>query len=148
MKPKLKTLLLSASVIVGTHSQALAALIVKTNTTDALNLTASWVGGVQPGTTDTAVWDATVNANQTVSLGGNLTWGGIDMTNAGGDITISAGNTLTLGSSGFTSAAAKWIFVNSAVALGSSQTWTTPNNLYVAGVVSGTAGLTKAGGRF
>ena len=146
MKPKLKTLLLSASVIVGTHSQALAALIVKTNTTDALNLTASWVGGVQPGTTDTAVWDATVNANQTVSLGGNLTWGGIDMTNAGGDITISAGNTLTLGSGGFTSAAAKWIFVNSAVALGSSQTWTTPNNLYVAGVVSGTAGLTKAGG--
>jgi autotransporter-associated beta strand protein len=86
-----------------------------------------------------------VDVNQTVALGSALSWSGINMTDSGGDITFSAGSTLTLGAAGFTSAANKWIFINPAVALGAPQTWTTPNNLFVYGVVSGASALTKNG---
>ena len=145
MKPKFANLLLAASIVVSFSAQASAALIVKANNADALNLTTSWTGGVVPGAADTAVWDATIIANQTVALGADLSWSGIDMTNVGGDITFSAANTLTLGTAGFTSAVNKWIFFNPAIALGAAQTWTTPNNLFCYGVVSGAPALTKAG---
>jgi fibronectin-binding autotransporter adhesin len=145
MKPKFATSLLAASIVIGFAGQVYAAPIVKQNNLDALNLGSSWVGGSAPGAGDIAVWDATVNVNQTVALGGALSWSGINMTDSGGDITFSAGSTLTLGAAGFTSAANKWIYINPAVALGAPQTWTTPNNLFVNGIVSGSSALTKAG---
>jgi hypothetical protein len=89
MKPRFANLLLAASIIISCSNQASAALISKENNTDALNLNSSWVGGfTQPGATDIAVWDATVNANQVVALGADLSWGGVDMTNVDGDVTI------------------------------------------------------------
>lgn len=146
MKPKFVNLLLAASIVVNLTSQAFAAPVTKENNTDALNLNSSWVGGInQPGPGDIAVWDATVNANQVLLLGNNLSWSGINMTDSGGDVTINAGNTLTLGASGFTSAANKWVWAYPDIALGVSQTWTTPNNLFVGGLISGASTLTKAG---
>ncbi len=147
MKPKFTNLLLSASIVVSFSSQAFAAPVVKQNNTVNLNDNGSWVGGTtQPGSADIAVWDATVNVNQTVALGADLSWGGIDMTNSGGDVTINGANILTIGASGITSAASKWVWIDSAVTLGAAQTWTTPNNLFARGIVSGGFELTKAGG--
>src|SRR6516164_9397477 len=76
---------------------ATAGNVVKTNNTDNLNLGSSWVGGVPPASTDVAVWDNTITAGNTTLLGANLTWAGIKILDPGGLITISAGNTLTLG---------------------------------------------------
>lgn len=148
MKPKFANLILAASIVVSFSGQALAAPVIKANNADALNLNTSWVGGVLPGAADIATWDATITGVpvQTVALGADLSWSGIDMTNTGADVTFTAANTVTLGTAGFTSAATKWVFINSAVALGAAQTWTTPNNLYINGIVSGSSALTKAGG--
>ena len=77
MKPKFANLLLAASIVVSFSSQASAALIVKANNADNLNLTTSWVGAVVPGAADTAVWDATIVANQTVALGADLSVDGV-----------------------------------------------------------------------
>src|SRR5260370_39127734 len=68
----------------------------KGNNSTNLNLTGSWSGGVVPGSTDIALWDSTVTAANTVSLGANLNFGEIQITNPGGTVTINAGSTLTL----------------------------------------------------
>jgi hypothetical protein len=54
-----------------------AGTIIKTNNTDNLNLTTSWVGGVVPGSLDTARWDSTVTGANSVALGADTTWSGI-----------------------------------------------------------------------
>jgi autotransporter-associated beta strand protein len=81
-----------------------AANITKANTSDALNVGTSWVGGVVPTAADVAVWDSTVTAANTNSiLGANTNWAGIKMLNPAGPITIltnTGGGLLTLGSSG------------------------------------------------
>lgn len=150
MKPKFRSLAsvvapLTALIVVSFAGQAMAAPIVKANNADALNLTTSWVGGAVPGAADIAVWDATVNANQTVALGADLSWSGIDMNLSGGDVTLSTGNSLTVGANGITSAAAKWVWINGPVVLGANQTWTTPNNLHINGAISGGFAITKEG---
>src|SRR5205823_7248485 len=73
-----------------------AATRTKVNNTDNLNLTTSWTGAVVPGSGDIALWDSTVTGANTVSLGANLNFGEIQITNPGGRDTIIAGNTLTL----------------------------------------------------
>src|SRR5260370_38377669 len=69
----------------------------KGNNTTNLNLTGSWSGGVVPGSTDIALWDSTVTAANTVSLGANLNFGELQITNPGGEVTINAGSTRPLG---------------------------------------------------
>lgn len=77
---------------------AMAAEIDKANNSDSLNLTTSWVGGVAPGTNDTATWNSTVTGADTTSLGASTAWQGIKVTTPGGPILINAdGNTLTNG---------------------------------------------------
>ncbi len=46
--------------------------IIKDDDTDNLNSSSSWVVGVVPGSTDTAVWDSTVTSANNVALGGNF----------------------------------------------------------------------------
>ncbi len=78
---------------------AMAAEIDKANNSDSLNLTTSWVGGVPPGTNDTATWNSTVTGPNTTTLGASTAWLGIKVTTPGGPILINAdGNTLTNGS--------------------------------------------------
>ena len=80
-------------------SSAMAAEIDKANNSDNLNLTTSWVGGVAPGTNDTATWNNTVTGPNTTVLGASAAWLGIKVTNPGGSILVNAdGSTLTNGS--------------------------------------------------
>lgn len=107
-------------------SAAGAGTIQKANNTTNLNLPASWTGGVVPGANDVASWNSTVAAANSTLLGGNLTWNGISITNPGGPVTIAAGNTLTLGSSGIDmSAATQNLSISSWLTLAGStgQSW-------------------------
>ena len=101
-----------------------AAVVVKANNTTALNQPASWTNGVVPGSVDVAVWDSTVTAARTVSLGADLSWSGIQILNPVGSQTLNAGNTLTLGAAGVDmSAATTNLTVNAAIALAADQAW-------------------------
>src|SRR5215831_7047339 len=106
-----------------------AATIIKTNNTDNLNLTTSWVGGVVPGPLDIARWDSTVTSANSVALGADTTWTGILITNPGGPVTITAGNTLTLGTNGIDmSGASQNLTLSSGLTLGpGSQRWIVTN---------------------
>jgi autotransporter-associated beta strand protein len=116
---------------------ATAGNVVKTNNTDNLNLGSSWVGGVPPALTDVAVWDNTITAGNTTLLGANLTWAGIKILDPGGLITISAGNTLTLGGSGIDlSLATNSLTLANSNIFGATQTWN----------VGGGVTLTASGG--
>jgi fibronectin-binding autotransporter adhesin len=97
---------------------------IKENNTAALNNGASWVGGVAPGAGDVGVWNSTVTNANTTALGGDLSWAGIRIADPGGLVTVSSGNTLTLGTSGINlSAATQNLTFNAAVTLGGNQTW-------------------------
>ncbi len=104
MKPKFHTnpLLraLLAAALIGSPGSAYAATRTKLDNTNDLNLATSWLGGNVPGSLDVASWDSTVTGANSTLLGSNLSIGGLAVTNPGGTVTIGAGNTLTLGSSG------------------------------------------------
>ena len=125
-----------------------AADVIKANNADNLGLGTSWTGGVAPTTADVAVWNSTVTAANTAVLGGDLSWQGIRIANPTGAVTISAGNTLTLGTAGIDMAAATQnLSLDSSVAIGSTQSWNVASGrtLAMTGAVSGTAALTKNG---
>jgi autotransporter-associated beta strand protein len=112
------------AVLSGTLAQA---SITKDNNTLALTNTASWVGGVVPGPAAVARWDNTVLGANTVALGTNLAWSGIQIVNPGGAVTIvNDGNTLTNGLSGIDmSAATRNLALSNNVVLGTGpQNWT------------------------
>jgi autotransporter-associated beta strand protein len=106
-----------------------AGTIVKTNNTDNLNLTTSWVGSVVPGPLDVARWDSTVTGANPVALGADTSWGGILIANPGGAVTIGAGNTLTVGTNGINmSGATQNLTISSGLTLGGGlQTWNVTN---------------------
>ena len=128
----------------------------KANNTTNLDQTGSWTLGVVPGSGDVAVWDDTVTAANTTALGSNLSWQGIRIggTTRTGLVTINAGNTLTLGSSGIDmSSAPRDLSLKSGITVGANQDWTVGpgRTLYfessAGNVLSGGAGveLTKKG---
>ncbi len=126
MKPKFKNLLLTASFVISFTGIASAEDITKAFNGDDLNLGSSWVGGAVPGVNDVALWNNTVTGSNTTLLGGNLSWSGIRISDPGGAVTISAGNTLTLGKSGIDmSAATQNLSIASGVTLlaNTSQSW-------------------------
>lgn len=132
-----------------------AAEISRTNTSTALNLGTSWVGGNVPGAGDIAVWDSTITTGRNNVIGGNLSFGGIKVTNPTGDqgINASTGSTLTLGASGIDMSNATANFTISAIMdLSASQTWTVASGrtLTLSGLNtgSGTITLSGAGGTF
>ncbi len=102
---------------------AYAGTIVKANNSDSLNLASSWTSGVTPVSTDIARWDSTVTSAKTVSLGSNQTWRGLNIVDPVGNITLSAGNLLTLGSAGIESIPSLTTTLNTAVNLGDAQAW-------------------------
>src|SRR6516162_6969000 len=86
---------------------AFGANVNKDNNTDDLNLGTSWVGGLPPTSSDVALWDSTVAANNTTLLAANTNWAGVKILNPGGPVTINSTSTnanasasLTLGASG------------------------------------------------
>lgn len=130
-------------------THAAAGEVAKANNTDALNLTSSWSLGTAPTATDVALWDATVTAANTVLLGADTSWQGIKLTSPGGAVTISAGNILTLGSSGIDlSSATQNLSIAAPIVLGANQTWSvgTGRTLSIlGGVTNSTSTLTKSG---
>jgi autotransporter-associated beta strand protein len=139
-----------AALVFATSAQA-QTVFTKANNTTALNATGSWTNNAVPGSSDIARWDSTVTAGNTVNLGANLSWGGIQIANPGGAVTITnASYTLTLNSSGTAidmSEASQNLTINSLVALATNQTWNVgaSRTLTAGGVISGGFGLTKAG---
>lgn len=101
-----------------------AAEVAKADNTDALNLTTSWALGTAPTSADVAFWDSTVTGANTVLLGADTSWQGIKLTTPGGAVTISSGNTLTLGTSGIDlSAATQDLTISSGLTLNGGQIW-------------------------
>jgi autotransporter-associated beta strand protein len=100
--------------------------IAKADNTNALNVGSSWVGGLVPDANSFAVWDSTVTGANTVALGASASWSGLSISNPAGPVTISAGNTLTLGALGIDmGAATQNLTVSSGLTIdaGSHQAW-------------------------
>jgi hypothetical protein len=108
-----------------------AADITKTDDANALNLGTSWVGGVAPGASDIAVFDATLSVVRQPAIGANTEWAGIKVLNPGGLFRINntgtgtSGRILTLGASGIdmTSSGTAGLDIWARVALSANQTW-------------------------
>ena len=130
-------------------ASAQAASITNADAAANLNLGGSWVGGVPAGSGDVAVWDHTVQVNTTKALGADTSWSGIQILDPLGLITISAGNTLTLGASGIDmSTATNGLTLSCPVVLGAGQTWNVTNGLTLTagGAISGSGLLTLNNG--
>ena len=122
--------------------------VVKANNANNLNDPASWFLGATPTSSDVAVWDSTVLAANTTLLGADASWAGIRIASPVGLVTISAGNTLTLGALGIDmSAASQNLTLNNAVTLGAAQSWNIQSGrtLTVGGAVAINNLLTKDG---
>jgi autotransporter-associated beta strand protein len=65
-------------------------LVYKADDTDNLNLGSSWTNGVTPTAADVAVWDSTVTAARTNALGVDTNWGGVQIINPNGAVTVGA----------------------------------------------------------
>ena len=102
-----------------------AANVTKKNTTTMNGGLTDW--SAAPATTDVGEFDATVSsANLTaMTLGASITLGGLQLDGTmNGPLTISAANTLTLGTSGINMTAANQnATLNCTVAPGGTQTW-------------------------
>lgn len=134
--------------VLAAGSPALAADIIKADNVDNLNLGTSWVGNTAPGAGDVAVWNNTITIPNATLLGADLNWAGIRIANPIGDVSIGAGNVLTLGLSGIDlSAAAVNLTLANGISLGGAQSWNVGPGVTVtaSGVVSGAGGLTKTG---
>jgi len=125
-----------------------AALIYNKGGSTKLNSKKAWTGNRVPGVNDIALWNVN-SAAASVTLGGNLSWMGIQITAATGNpLSIATGNTLTLGTSGIDMSSAGINFtLGCAVVLGAAQTWSVNSGrtLAATNVVSGTGGITKTG---
>jgi autotransporter-associated beta strand protein len=145
----LRTLTLPFFLLAAT--QLHAGEIIKANNGTALNTTGAWSAGVVPGSGDIAVWDSTTTADRTNVIGGNLSFGGIKVTDAGGTthaINSSTGFVLTLGSSGIDmSSATANLSISAIMDLSASQTWTVASGrtLNVSGTNTGAGTISLAG---
>jgi autotransporter-associated beta strand protein len=120
----------------------------KANNTDDLNLASSWTAFIPIA--GIAEWDSTVAGANTTSLGADLTFSGIRISNPGGLVTINPGNTLTLGGAPVDidlSSATQDLILNSNLVLGAANVWDVASGrtLTLGGEVSGSAALTTQG---
>lgn len=141
---------LLACLPLGLAAQAQAAEVQKANNATALNTTGSWVGGVVPGASDIALFDSTLTATRNMSLGGNVSFAGIKVTNiaAAQNILTTAGATMTIGSSGIDmSSAAANLSISAIMDLTASQTWSVASGrtLGVSGASTGAGTITLSG---
>ena len=113
-----------ATLLASACQTAYAAFIDKADNTDNLNLASSWVGGVVPGSSDSASWYQLAGANS-VLLGGDLSFNGLIIGQTGGTVTIGGANLLTIGTSGIDmNAANQNLTINSNLAVTpGNQTW-------------------------
>lgn len=116
----------AGSVTSNTVTLNVADFIVKANNTTALNVGGSWTGGVLPTSAQVARWTSTVTTTTPVSIGGSVSFAGLQITNPAGAQTISAtaSSVLSLGTQGIDlSSATADLTVNSLVNISSDQIW-------------------------
>lgn len=132
MKPLHPGRLAASLVLVVTLTASHAADIVKTNDASALNLGTSWVGGAAPGTSDIAVFNATMSSGTALNpaIGGEITWNGIKVLSPTAAVGIYNtgiginGSVLTLGAGGIDlSAATQNLTIRARVGLSINQDW-------------------------
>jgi autotransporter-associated beta strand protein len=117
---------LSGSFIVATVASAQN--IQKANNSDALDTTASWMQGAVPVLGNTAVWDNNVTGPLSTALGASMTWGGIEILNPGGAITILAdGNELTISNGINMAQASQSLTLDNTVVVDAPQQWQVGN---------------------
>ena len=113
---------LIAALFVLAPSASPAATRNKADNTSALNLAASWDS--LPGAGDVALWGSAVTAPNSTLLGTDLGWAGIKVVAPGGPVTLGAGNTLTIGTSGIDlSSATQNLTLNCGLVLQGQQSW-------------------------
>lgn len=120
---------------------------IKAATGSTLNVTAAWTGAFVPVDPDTATWNATSLAG-TMTLGADLNWAGLIVSNPASPLTFNGTQTLRLGSGGIDmSAATVNLTLNHPVIIGENQSWNvgTGRTLTVNGPISGSWDLTKTG---
>jgi len=131
MKPRFHSLFHILPLMITLHGHASAADVIKANNTTALNVASSFTTTPLYDGTDTAVWNSTVTAANTVALGANLSFTGIRIANPTGAVVVTnaTGNILTLGTSGVDMSAAtvNLTLLNSVaasdIAIGGNQIW-------------------------
>lgn len=144
-----QTVCLSGALLVLSLLNTQAASITNADNPANLNLPASWVLGTPAGPSDVAVWNNIIQLNPSKALGADTSWGGIQILDPAALITISAGNTLTLGASGIdTSLATQGLTLACPVVLGANQSWNVADTLTINGqLLNSTATvLTLTGG--
>ncbi|MEK7953241.1 LamG-like jellyroll fold domain-containing protein [Luteolibacter soli] len=110
----------SAEIVATPH---LPSVIDKADNATDLSLAASWSGGVAPSPFDTARWSGLAGANF-VLTGSDLRWSGLTIGDTAGAVTIGSGNTLTLGQGGIDmSSATQNLTISSTLVLGAGQSW-------------------------
>jgi autotransporter-associated beta strand protein len=128
-----------------------AVTISKANNTDNLDQPTSWVGGVVPGSSDTAQWDNVVTGPNATVLGSDLNWGTLRIADPGGDVTIGGANTLTLSGASVINidlgAATRDLTFNCPLMPGSDNVWDVgaARVLTLNGALIGGSSLTKIG---
>jgi len=116
---------LAAAVVSLLTLQVHGVEIIKANNADSLNLPTSWIGAAAPAAADIAVWDGTVTGANSVALGADLAWQGINPFSPGLPVTLTGPNTLSLGSSGIDlSGAAQNLTISTPLVVAADQTWT------------------------
>jgi len=121
----------------------------KANNTLNLDAPGSWTAGIVPGPADLALWDTTVTAANTTTIGTGASFSGIRITNPTGNIAIqpgSAGN-LALGSRGIDmSNTSSTLSISANTALAAAQTWHSgTSSISASGTLTGSADLAKSG---
>jgi fibronectin-binding autotransporter adhesin len=122
--------------------------IIKDNNATNLENGNSWVGTANPGIYKQAVWNSTVTAANTSTLGSDQDWAGIRIVNPGGLVTINGTSTLGLDASGVNmTTATQNLVVNCPVQLVVPSNWNVTNGRTATfnGRISGYPGLTLNG---
>lgn len=108
--------------------------VIRADNTNLLNTTGAWVGGSIPGSGDVAVWDSTITASRSSTIGSSssMAWQGIRIgaTSGGTLMTIGGvvGSTLDIGSAGIDMAGANVdLTINALMNFSSTQVWTIAN---------------------
>ena len=125
MRKFLSVVLIPLAILTLNVSNGFAATSVKTNE-NALALNAAGAWDAVPGVGDIASWTAVETTANTAALGADTTWQGILVANPGGLVTISAGNTLTLGAAATDidmTAATQNLTINAGLSLGAANVW-------------------------
>jgi fibronectin-binding autotransporter adhesin len=127
---------------------AATSTVTKANNTTSVDSGVSWVGGVDPGIYNQALWDSTVAAANTTTLASYQQWAGLKIVNPGGTVTLNGSEILGLDDSGIDmTTATQNLAVNCPVQLTAPSTWgvAAGRTATISGIISGYPGLTLNG---